>query len=76
MAGMRRSNPESVDLARRAAILSILTGSGTSPELAEVLLRQWEADASAWGEFDDRLMLAVQALPLFAWPGLRIAGVL
>ena len=36
-------------LARRAAVLSILTASGVSEELAELLVRQWEAGAEARG---------------------------
>ena len=34
-------------LARRVAILSILTTSGVSPDRAELLDREWEADVEA-----------------------------
>jgi hypothetical protein len=43
----RRANPEGIYLARRAAILSILTTSGVTPERAELLVREWEEDAEA-----------------------------
>jgi hypothetical protein len=42
----RRADPEGIYLARRAAILSILTTSGVSPERAEELVAAWEADAA------------------------------
>ena len=45
----RRANPENIYLARRAAILTILTSSGVSAERAEQLVRQWEANAQAAG---------------------------
>jgi hypothetical protein len=45
----RRANPENIYLARRAAILSILIGSGVSSDLAEELVGAWEADAEARG---------------------------
>lgn len=45
----RRADPEGIYLARRAAILSILTTSGVSPERAEELVAAWEADAERRG---------------------------
>ncbi len=45
----RRADPENIYLARRAAVLSILTTSGVSRERAELLVREWEADAEARG---------------------------
>jgi hypothetical protein len=48
-AGMRKPDPERIYLARRAAILSILTGSGASGERAETLVTAWEAEATARG---------------------------
>lgn len=46
---MRKSDPERIYLARRAAILSRLTGAGVSPEGAEARVVAWEAEASARG---------------------------
>ena len=45
----RRADPENIYLARRAAVLSILTTSGVSADRAEQLVRQWEANAQAAG---------------------------
>ena len=45
----RRADPERIYLARRAAHLTILTGSGVSPDRAEQLVREWEANAEAAG---------------------------
>ena len=45
----RRADPEDIYLARRAAILSILTTSGVSVERAERLVREWELDAEGRG---------------------------
>lgn len=45
----RRADPEGIYLARRAAILSILTTSGVQAERAEQLVAGWEADAEARG---------------------------
>jgi hypothetical protein len=45
----RRADPEGVYLARRAAILSILTTSGVSAERAEELVAAWEAEAERRG---------------------------
>jgi hypothetical protein len=45
----RRADPEGIYLARRAAVLSILTTSGVPPERAEELVRAWEADAEGRG---------------------------
>jgi hypothetical protein len=44
-----KPDPERIYLARRAAILSILTGSGASGERAETLVTAWEAEATARG---------------------------
>jgi hypothetical protein len=49
MAAMRRADPANIYQARRAAILSILTGSGVPPGRAEELVTAWEADATARG---------------------------
>lgn len=46
---MRKPDPERIYLARRAAILSILTGSGKSTERAETLVTAWEAETTARG---------------------------
>lgn len=45
----RRADPEGIYLARRAAVLSILITSGVSVDRAELLVRDWEADAEARG---------------------------
>jgi hypothetical protein len=45
----RKPDPERIYLARRAAILSILTGSSTPAERAETLVTAWEAEATARG---------------------------
>lgn len=41
----RRSTPERLDAARRAATLARLIGEGVSPERAESWLVDWEAEA-------------------------------
>ncbi len=46
---VRRADPENIYLARRAAVLSILTGSGVAAGRAEELVASWEADAAARG---------------------------
>ena len=49
-AGMtRRADPENIYLARRAAVISILTTSGASAERAEAIVREWEARAQDAG---------------------------
>ena len=53
---MRKSDPERIYIARRAAILSRLAGAGVSPERAEARVVAWEAHASARGL--DRLAAA------------------
>ena len=45
----RKPDPENVYLARRAAVLSILTGSGMPADMAEARVAAWEADATARG---------------------------
>ena len=45
----RRADPEHIYLARRAAILSILTTSGVPAVRAEELVAAWEADVEARG---------------------------
>lgn len=49
MAAMRKPDPERIYVARRDAVLSILTGAGTSEERAEALVTAWEAEATARG---------------------------
>lgn len=46
---MRKPDPERIYLARRAAILSILTGCGASVECAEAQVVAWEAEVVARG---------------------------
>jgi hypothetical protein len=43
------ADPENLYLARRAAVLSILTTSGVAADLAEQLVPRWEANAQAAG---------------------------
>ena len=42
---MRKPDPERIYLARRAAILSRLTGAGVGPGQAEALVAAWEVHA-------------------------------
>jgi hypothetical protein len=45
----RRSTPERIDAARRAAVLSRLTGHGMSVERAQDWIARWEAQAARDG---------------------------
>jgi hypothetical protein len=46
---MRKPDSERIYVARRAAILSRLTGGGVGPARAEALVAEWEADSAARG---------------------------
>jgi hypothetical protein len=45
----RRSTPERLDAARRAATLARLVGAGELPERAEAWLARWEAETDGDG---------------------------
>jgi hypothetical protein len=72
---MRKPDPERIYLARRAAILSILTGSSTPAQRAEALVTAWEAEATARGLPQDAASFWSGAVDWIAdrrWGGRRV----